>query len=290
MEKYIDKSQLNDYLILPKSFDWDLVDQEIGFGEIFEIIPKEFYDDLQEEKIKKLINKAGVYYSFILSIPKLKVHIQNFGIQQFDNPNLKVAPWWDVRDLGLSMLKSADKFLSDAITLISQSEELKSKVPFFSEVSSLISTPEEFNKIYSINHSPKVFLKLQKFINKAMLLMVEKKVKKDCVDVVIGKPELLPNIKESLVFYALYYASLLPEFIFTQNAVVVQYEELPWQKSIVLDNHSKILSGQNFLKLADDSMTIITDYIKENIDDFPCYSLPSPNRKIQAKPSGIYLT
>lgn len=289
MEQFITKEQLPGYLILPKTFDWELVDQEIGFAEILEIIPKEIYSTISEEKIKNLLTKAGVYYSFILSIPKLKVHIQNFGIQQFDNDKLKIAPWWDVRDLGLSMLKVADKCFSDAITLISKNENIKSQIPFFSQVSEHISTPEEFEKIYSINYSPKVFLKLQKFIKKAMILLVEEKVKKDCISIIKGNNDLYPFLKDALVFYSLHYASLLPEFIFTQNAVVLQYDELPWQKSIVLDAHAKIISGQNFLKLGDESLKVISDYIKKNITDFPCYAPPTPNRKMEARDSGIYL-
>lgn len=289
MEQFITKEQLSEYLILPKNFDWELVDQEIGFAEIFDIIPKQIYNSITDEKIKKLLTKAGVYYSFILSIPKLKVHIQNFGIQQFDNDKLKVAPWWDVRDLGLSMLKVADKCFSDAITLISKDEALKAQIPFFSEVSEHISTPEEFEKIYSINYSPKVFLKLQKFIKKAMILLVEEKLKKDCIIIIKSNNDLYQFLKDALAFYSLYYASLLPEFIFTQNSVVLQYDELPWQKSIVLDAHAKTLSGQNFCQLGNESIKVITDYIKKNINDFPCYSPPEPNRKMEARDSGIYL-
>lgn len=289
MERFVTKEQLSEYLILPKNFDWELVDQEIGFAEIFDIIPKQIYNSITDEKIKKLLTKAGVYYSFILSIPKLKVHIQNFGIQQFDDDKLKVAPWWDVRDLGLSMLKVADKCFSDAITLISKNEALKVEIPFFSEVSEHIYTPEEFEKIYSINYSPKVFLKLQKFIKKAMILLVEEKLKKDCIIIIKSNNDLYQFLKDALAFYSLYYASLLPEFIFTQNSVALQYDELPWQKSIVLDAHAKILSGQNFFQLGNESIKIITDYIKKNITDFPCYSPPEPNRKMEARDSGIYL-
>ena len=289
MERFVTKEQLSEYLILPKNFDWELVDQEIGFAEIFDIIPKQIYNSITDEKIKKLLTKAGVYYSFILSIPKLKVHIQNFGIQQFDNDKLKVAPWWDVRDLGLSMLKVADKCFSDAITLISKNEALKVEIPFFSEVSEHIYTPEEFEKIYSINYSPKVFLKLQKFIKKAMILLVEEKLKKDCIIIIKSNNDLYQFLKDALAFYSLYYASLLPEFIFTQNSVVLQYDELPWQKSIVLDAHAKIISGQNFCQLGNESIKVITDYIKKNITDFPCYAPPEPNRKMEARDSGIYL-
>lgn len=292
MEQFVTKIQLSDYLILPSTFDWDLVDQETGFAEIFEIFPREVYENLNpaNEDIFKLLTKAGVYYSFILSIPKLKVHINNAGIQQFEVDKLKPAAWWDIRDLGLSMLKIADKLLSDAITKSGKIESLKTQIPFFDNVSGVISTPEEFEEIYSINYSPKAFLMLQKFIKKAMLLQVNDKISPDCISLIESNSELLPFLKDALVFYALYYASLLPGFVFTQNAVVIQYDELPWQKSVVLDSHAKLLSGQNFLQLGDESIRIITNYIKQNIADFPCYSAPLPDRKMQARDSGIYLT
>lgn len=296
MEQFITKDQLKEYLILPKNFDWDLVDQENGFAEVFVFFPKEIYNTLKNEfdaekkEIYRLITKAGVYYSFILSISKLKVHISNFGVQQVETDKLKVAPWWDVRDLGLSLLKLADRCLSDAITKAAKIPTLKSQMPFFNNIVGVVCTPEEFQKIYSINYSPKVFLLLQKFIENSMLLQVNDKVNEDCITIVKTKPNLLPFLKAALVYYSLYYASLLPGFVFTQNAVVIQYDELPWQKSIVLDDHSKLMAGQNFLQLGDDNIKIITNYIKKNLSDFPCYKAPEPDRKIQARPSGIYLT
>ena len=295
MEQYITQEQVGNYLTLPQNFDWDLIDQETGFAKVFEIFPEEIYDLLKEDEdpikkeIFKLLTKAGVYYSFILSIPKIKVHLSNYGIQEFTQDKVKSAPWWDIRDLGLSMLKIADKCLSSAITKTAKIESLKSEIPFFTQVSEYISTPEEFEKIYSINSSPEVFLMLQKFIKKAMLLMVSEKLKKDCIDVVKTNEDLLPFLKDALVFYSLHYAALLPGFVFTQNAVVIQYEELPWQKSLVLDSKAKISTGENFLQLANESMKIITDYIKNNLADFPCYQSPISDRILQSRESGIYL-
>ena len=63
MEQFITKEQLSEYLILPKNFDWELVDQEIGFAEIFDIIPKSIFNDLADEKIKKL-NREFVSINF----------------------------------------------------------------------------------------------------------------------------------------------------------------------------------------------------------------------------------
>lgn len=295
MEQYITQEQVGNYLTLPQNFDWDLIDQETGFAKVFEIFPEEIYkllkddQDPDKKEIFKLLTKAAVYYSFILSIPKLKVHLSNFGIQEFNQDKMKSAPWWDIRDLGLSMLKIADKCLSAAITKTAKIESLKTEIPFFSQVSEYISTPEEFEKIYSINYSPEVFLQLQKFIKKALLLMVYDKVKKDCIELVKTNEDLLPFLKNALVFYSLHYAALLPGFVFTQNAVVIQYEELPWQKSLVLDSNAKISTGENFLQLGNESMKIITDYMKSNPEDFPCYKSPISNRMMQSRESGIYL-
>jgi len=295
MEYYIDKTTLPEYLILPGEFDWDLIDQELGFSELFEIIPKEIYLQLKSEteeskkEIFRLLTKAAVHYSFILAIPKIKVHITNYGVQAFDQEKLKTAPWWDVRDLGLSLLKFADKLFSEALTRISGIPALRNSIPFFENVSEHIKTPAEFEVIYSLKNSPKVFRMLQTYLDQAYSLNVLDKIKPDCIDQIKVKPELYKFLKQANVCYALYYASLMPNFVFLQNAIAIQYEELPWQKSQVLTDEAKSKSGKNFLKLGDASMKVITDYIKKNIAQFPCYTGPVPESKPQSRSSGIYL-
>lgn len=296
MEYYITKEDLKNYLILPKTFDWDLVDQELGFGKIFEIIPEAIYVqirtsfEIKQKEIFRLLTKAAVHYSFVLSIPKIKVHINNTGVSQFEQDKLKPAPWWDVRDLGLSLLKFADKLFSESLDKISDLPDLKSQVPLFQKVSEYISTPSEFESIYSINYSPEVFLMLQRFLKQALMLNIYENIKPECVDQIKANPELYEFFKDAIVFYSLYYASLLPSFVFLQNAVVIQYEELPWQKSQVLSPEAKIMSGKNFLKLANESLKVISDYMKSHSSEFPCYSGPEPDRLMQARDSGIYLT
>lgn len=296
MDYFIDREIVPEYLILPNSFDWDLIDQELGFSEIFEIIPKEIYlqlktetADLDKKEIYRLLTKASVLYSFILAIPKIKVHITNYGVQEFVQDKLKAAPWWDVRDLGLSLLKFADKLFSDAITQISGIDDLKAAIPFFENVSEHIKTPAEFDNFYSIKNSPKVYKMLQNYLKQAYSNNILETLKPDCINQITALPELYKFFKQANVFYALHYASLLPNFIFLQNAVAIQYEELPWQKSQVLSPEMKIKSGENFVKLADSSLKVITDYIKRNSSQFPCYSEPVPESKPQARSSGLYL-
>ncbi|QWA38875.1 DUF6712 family protein [Chryseobacterium sp. ZHDP1] len=295
MEYYIDEITLPEYFILPGEFDWKLIDQELGFSEIFEIIPKEIYLQLKEEtednkkEIFRLLTKASVLYSFILAIPKIKVHITNYGVQEFIQEKSKSAPWWDVRDLGLSLLKFADKLFSEALTKIAGIEALKNSIPFFENVSENIKTPAEFEEIYSIKNSPKVFKMLQTYLVQAYSLDVLDKIKPDCIEQIKLKPELYKFLKQANICYALYYASLMPNFVFLQNAIVIQYEELPWQKSQVLTPDAKINSGKNFVKLGDASMKVITDFIKKNLSEFPCYSEPVPESKPQSRTSGIYM-
>lgn len=291
MEYFINENELNNYLILPKTFDWGLVDQELGFRKIFEVVPEEIYLEIKtsQPEIFRLLTKAAVHFCFVFNIPKIKVHISSTGIEQFAQEKLKTAPWWDVRDLGLALLKAGDNFFSNAIELISKNEELKNKLPFFETINEYISTPSEFNQIYSINHSVEVFALIQPYIKQAINLKVSELIDKECFNQILEDKDLKEAFNSAIVFYALHYASLLPRFVFMQNAVVIQYEELPWQKSQVLDAQSKLIAGQNFLYLAENSLKMVTNFIKNNQDKFPCYTKGKSAYKIRAKQSGLFL-
>lgn len=294
MEYIVSPTDIRNYLILPNSFDWQLIDQELGFGKIFKIVPISVYEEISKDtststkEIFRLLTKAATHYAFILSIPKLKVHISNFGIQEFNQDKIKAAAWWDIRDLGLSLLRVADKCFSDALTLIYKDTTLKEKIPLFKE-QNIISTPEELENIYSINYSPEVFILLIKFFKQALMLDVSDKLKSDCITAVLEKQEINSYFKSAIVFYALYYASLLPSFVFLQNSIAIQYEELPWQKSKVLSIEEKLQTGENFKKLAEGNMKIIIDHIKANLEDFPCYKYPLPSMVAKARDSGVSL-
>jgi len=291
MEYFINQNELENYLILPQNFDWGLVDQELGFRKIFEVVPEEIYLEIETSQpvIFRLLTKAAVHFCFVFNIPKIKVHISSTGIEQFSQDKLKTAPWWDVRDLGLALLKAGDNFFSNAIELISENEEVKSKIPFFENLNEYITTPRQFNKIYSINHSVEVFSLLQPYIKQAINLKVSELIDKECFDQILEDKDLKEAFHAAIVFYALHYASLLPRFVFMQNAVVIQYEELPWQKSQVLDAQSKLIAGQNFLYLAENSLKVVTNFIKNNQDKFPCYTKGKSAYKIRAKQSGLFL-
>jgi hypothetical protein len=294
MEYYITKENLPNFMVLPKTFDWLLVDQERGFNKIFEIIPVEIFQtiivstDPAQIEISRLLNKAAVHYSFVLSIPKIKVHINNTGLNNFEQDKLKTAAWWDVRDLGLSLLKYADELFSKALTAISKVDALKSQIPFFTNVSDIVSSPEIFESVYSINNSPEVFKMLQAFIQQSYIAKICDKLTDDCLILIKADPTLQIYLRNANVFFALYYASLLPAFVFLQNAVAIQYDELPWQKSIVLDQNARSRAGQNFMSLAEENMSLILKYLKSHPTDFPCYVDDFVARKVISLDSGLY--
>lgn len=295
MTEFITKQELQEYLILPKTFDWDLVDQELGFNKIYQFVNRELYLELKNsteessKEIYRLLTKAAVHFSFVFNIPKIKVHISSTGIEQFNQDKLKTAPWWDVRDLGLALLKAGDNYFSQAIDLIAKDDDLKGSISFLNFSNPYLPTPSAFNKIYSINHSVEVFSNLQPFINQAIELKIADLINEECFDQIFENEKLAEYLKNAIVYYALYYASMLPSFVYLQNAVVIQYDELPWQKSQVLDAQAKLIAGQNFLYLADSNLKMIINHIKNNQDQFPCYTKGKSTYEVLAKKSGLYL-
>ena len=296
MDYQIDKIAVLQYLKLPKTFDWDWVDQELGFDKVFAFVPEDIYEEISQsadddqKEIFRLLTKAAVHYAFVLDIPRMKVQISNFGVDQPNQEKMKTAPWWDVRDLGLKYLKTADQSLSKALTLISKNPTLAAQIPFFENSNPFISTPAAFQSIYSINDSPEVYLMLLPLLKRAMQIFLQAKIKPCLISDLETNPELKELLSSALAFYALYYAAEMPSFTFLNNAVVIQYEELPWQKSMILSENYRLRAGQTFLKLAEENISQIISFIKANPTDFPCYTSTDFVRPIaEARKSGLYL-
>lgn len=249
-------------------------------------------DDNNKKNIAELILKAAACYTVVTALPFIKVKISSFGLDKYDQEKMKSADWWDVRDLGLSLVKIADEALSDAITLIGKDSDLKSRCDFFISFSfSPIPTPEEFNGIYSINKSMDVYLNLIPLMRRVWQFSVLEKIKSCSIDQLSVNTDLLFLLKDVLAYYSLANATELSQFTFINTGVVIQYEELPWQKSVVLTPEQKDCQKESFSKIASDSLGKIISYLKNNPEEFPCYqSEPiSGDRKIIEKKSGIYL-
>ncbi|MCT4121459.1 hypothetical protein HZP71_02225 [Elizabethkingia anophelis] len=297
MDYYIQPEKIRDYLRLPNSFDETLINQKVGFeSKIFPFFPKEFIDGIKDSKTEEekniydFILTAGIFYSFILSIPKLKVNISNYGIENFTQAKTKAAPWWDVRDLGLSLLKDADMFMSLAIDMIDGNAGLRGQLPFFTEGNKYLQTPSIVNEIYSIGKSPEVYKLLLPFIDMATDMQLMSKLQPCSIEQIMEDDALAKKIRLALVYYALYYASDFPNFIFLTNGVAIQYEELPWQKSVVISDERRRSLANQFFNLAEQYVNFILKWVRNHPDDFPCYKEASGgDPQIYKKKSGLYL-
>lgn len=297
MDFLIPNEDIRNYLYLPDNFDETLLDQELAFiSNLFPYISEDIYmeiknsDDPEFEEIYKLINKAIARYSFILAIPSIKVHISNFGIHEFGDGETKIASWWNVRDLGLSFLKAADKYFSQALTKASKIPSLKDNILILKNANEIISTPEALESVFSINFSPEIYSLLVDFLNEGTELFLKPKLETCSIDDLITNKILGPMIKRAIAFYAFYNASLLPKFLFLKDTIVIQYDELPWQKSVVLTPEQKLQTGCQFLKLAEKSIENILLYIDSNKTLFPCYKLENKvYRETVKKKSGLYI-
>lgn len=297
MEYLINNIDLRSFIYLPQNFDETLIEQEVAWSQnIFPYFPEDVVLELKNsteesyQEISVLINKAAARYAFIFSIPLIKVQIDNFGILEFNEDKAKQASWWNVRDLGLSHLKAADKYLSDAITKASAIPELKASVPILNTANSIVTTPEELNAVFSINYSPAVYASLLPYLNEAVELYLNLKLKPCTLPDLLANSFLKPIVKRAIAFYAFSYASALNHLTFLRNAVVLQYEELPWQKSVVLNESEKQAAGARFMAIADQSVEAILNYIELHKADFDCYKEEqSVNREVIKKKSGLYL-
>jgi hypothetical protein len=297
MDFLIPDNEVRDFLYLPENFDETLIDQEIAFiSNVFPYISEDIFLEIKNstdpgyEEIYQLLNKAVIRYAFILSIPSIKVHISNFGIHEFNDDDIKIASWWNVRDLGLSYLKAADKYFSEALTKASKIAELKTKIGILKNANDVISTPAELNSVFSINFSPEIYSLLVDFLNEGVELFLKPKLESCNISNLINNKIIGPLIKRAIAFYAFYNASMLPKFVFLKDSIVIQYEELPWQKSVLLTPEQKIQTGYHFLKLAEKSIENILIYLDSNKSQFPCYTTENKAfRETIKKKSGLYI-
>ncbi|WP_265427877.1 DUF6712 family protein [Chryseobacterium sp. YIM B08800] len=288
------------YIGLHKDFAFEKLEahEETAFRKnIFPYISEDIIIELKgsEDEVKKqiadLILKAGACYSVVKALPFIKVKITSFGMEKYQQEKMKNADWWDVRDIGLSLVKTADEALSDALTEIAKDSALKSRCNFFTKHSfAPIPTPEEFNSVYTINKSMDVYLNLVPLMKRVWLALADQL--KDCVVAELSTDEdLIFLLKDAIVYSSLGKALKLSQFTFITSGVVIQYEEMPWQKSLILSDVQKNNLAEEFRETASEAIGGIIKYLKNNPEKFPCYKHVTVENvpKIIEKKSGLYL-
>ncbi len=293
--------EYREHVGLSKDFDFDKLKphKETAFRrKIFPYISENIYEELKsstdenKKRIADLITKAGANYTVVVSIPILKIKFSSFGIDKYTQEKMKSAEWWDVRDFGLALIKIADEALSDAITEIAKDPVLKCRCTFFSKYSfGPIPTPEEFNDIYSINKSIDVYLNLVPLMRRVWQRSILSKIKSCTIDQMSNNADIIFFLKDALAYSSLANAIDLAQFTFITSGLVIQYEELPWQKSFILSDDQKSKLAEEFRDISSNSLGNIIQYLKDHPEEFPCYQpeVVEGMRKIIEKKSGLYI-
>lgn len=286
MEQILTRDEILELVRLPKNFDPNLIDLDYGFqSKIYPIIPKEVFQSLRTSNpdLYKNIAKAGTLYAFVLDIPKIKVHISNFGINQFEQNKTRNAPWWDVRDLGLSWLKKADFYLKEAVLQLIHSHSLTA----FQQKSFPLVSFDEMNVYYSLNNSLDSYF-IFCGIMKQLLEDFKMKYAQCNIDDFLADDKLKHLIKSYLINQAIVKAVDSSSLIFLTTGIAVQYEELPWQKSVILTPEQLKAVKSEYVINADIWHQRIIDYLHENKERFPCVGTYD-KRKIIVKKGGLFL-
>lgn len=198
---------------------------------------------------------------------------------------MSTANWWDVRDMALTSVQIADRTLASVINdLIKQGINL----PVFS-ASPIFATISDFSKIYQIN-SYDAFSKIIPILNDCLELYIRARIKDCTIDDIKADEKAYELLKKALGHYAIYTAVGDGKLSFTSQQVVVMWEQLPWQKSTLLNDKQLNSLMKSSLEKANNYFNLLIEYIKSNKNIFPCYkNATKETREPIVKRSGLYL-
>ncbi|MFL0106052.1 DUF6712 family protein [Tenacibaculum maritimum] len=285
IKKYINVSKnLDIRLLLPY--------EDVATRKITEFIPKEEFETIENNhaEIFDTIKGAIANYMVAFAIPFLKTRFTNTGANNFQDDKVKKSEWWDVRDFGLSAVKIADESLTVAINLLLDTA-LKNKLTLISSEVSLYKTPNDFSEIYNIGNSWDVLKKLTPIIEHVWRVYMRERLKNCTIEVISENAEVNKLLKSVVAYYTIADAVTEPTLLFTISGVVMQWEELPWQKSLVVSEQKLEKLEKKYFEKANDTFAILLQYLKDNHEGFPCfeYTPSRPIRETIEKKSGLYL-
>lgn len=293
---FTDIAEVKKYINVSKGLDVKLLSpyEEEAIRYIGKVIPEQLFQQIADyPQVYPLLCKAVANYMLPFAAPFLKIHLSNTGANNFDDAKMHKSEWWDVRDYCLSAIKIADNALSDAVELL-QDTPLKKKLTLFeneSIVAELFPTPKAFGKVHNIANSWFVFRELEPFIYSAIDIYLLSRLKTCTITDLLANEKLVRMLRDLVAAYALADALIMSNLSATVSGLVLQWEQLPWQKSALLSEERLEKIAENYMERANTLFNRLLEYIKEHPADFPCYQ-PSeriPIRKVIEKKSGLYL-
>ena len=273
--------ELKQYTNVSNRLDFDLLKTYIEEAlrvKVHPYIPKSTADTLSGDELE-LLKKAVANYAVAYAIPFLKVNLSNTGGNYYSDDKMEKSPWWDLRDLGLSSIAMGDRALNDCITQLIE----QGKLP---RTSGIIGSVNEFEKFYSLNSSWEVFTKLQSLIQWMWESIVAPQVTTCTPDDLRTYPAIWEKLQRTVVFFTVAEAALMNSFSFTATAIVQQWEELPWQKSKILNAAELYSLAKRLQQLARHELAQLKQLLEK--EAVACYR-PSPAaQQVEKMKSGLY--
>ena len=273
--------EIKQYTNVSNRLDFELLKTYIEEAlrvKVYPYIPKSTAETLSGDELE-LLKKAVANYAVAYAIPFLKVNLSNTGGNYYSDDKMEKSPWWDLRDLGLSSIAMGDRALNDCITQLIE----QGKLP---RVSGIIGSVNEFEKFYSLNSSWEVFTKLQSLIQWMWESVVAPQVTTCTPDDLRAYPTIWEKLQRTVVFFTVAEAALMNSFSFTTTAIVQQWEELPWQKSKILNAAELYSLAKRLQQLARHELAQLKQLLEK--EAVACYR-PSPAaQQVEKMKSGLY--
>ena len=273
--------EIKQYTNVSNRLDFELLKTYIEEAlrvKVYPYIPKSTAETLSGDELE-LLKKAVANYAVAYAIPFLKVNLSNTGGNYYSDDKMEKSPWWDLRDLGLSSIAMGDRALNDCITQLIE----QGKLP---RTSGIIGSVNEFEKFYSLNSSWEVFTKLQSLIQWMWESVVAPQVTTCTPDDLRAYPTIWEKLQRTVVFFTVAEAALMNSFSFTATAIVQQWEELPWQKSKILNAAELYSLAKRLQQLARHELAQLKQLLEK--EAVVCYR-PSPAaQQVEKMKSGLY--
>lgn len=257
---------------------------------IYPFIPQGVINQIQSKpELYSLLKKAVAHYMMPIAMPLIKVTFSNAGISQLKDGDLKNAKWWDVRDMALQCVQIADQALTDLIDALLFTE-LKEHLPFLEKFQGIVfKTPDDFFQITQQKGGYDVFMRLIPNIKYVWEYMIKSSLPSCVFDDLENNPELLDLIKKATAFYVASESTSTNGIVFTQGGLFLIWEQLPWQKSALLNDTQLKNYRMSMLQRAKNMMNLIWKLLNSQQDKFPCLQdFKTPERKVHIRKSGLY--
>ena len=273
--------EIKQYTNVSNRLDFELLKTYIEEAlrvKVYPYVPKAVVTEASGGTLE-LLKKSVANYAVAYAIPFLKVNLSNTGGNYYTDDKMGKSPWYDLRDLGLSSIAVGDRALNDCIELLITEGKLQRS-------DSIISTVNEFEKYYSLNSSWEVFTKLQPIMQWVWESMLAPQLSTCTPNDLRNYPTIWEKLQRTTVFFTIAEAAQVHSFSFTTTAIIQQWEELPWQKSKILNAAEVYAVAQRLQQLARHELAQLKQLLEK--EAVACYVPSNAARQVEKLKSGLY--